>query len=99
VNAFERFRDPSHIRAWSMDEWRDALADHGFAIVHQEQLAKTMEFSNWASRHDATMQRLLRAMLSEITGEVAATLAPAEAAGSVTFRLMEGLFIARRTRT
>ena len=26
INAFERFRDPSHIRAWSMDEWREKLS-------------------------------------------------------------------------
>ena len=26
VNAFERFRDPSHLRAWTMEEWRAALA-------------------------------------------------------------------------
>ena len=25
INAFERFRDPSHLRAWTMQEWRDAL--------------------------------------------------------------------------
>src|SRR5713101_3359800 len=30
VNAFERFRDPSHLRAWTMDEWRAALKTHGF---------------------------------------------------------------------
>ena len=23
VNAFERLRDPSHLRAWTMQEWRD----------------------------------------------------------------------------
>ena len=27
VNAFERFRDPSHLRAWTMDEWRAALKE------------------------------------------------------------------------
>ena len=27
INAFERFRDPSHLRAWTMDEWRTALKD------------------------------------------------------------------------
>ena len=32
VNAFERFRDPSHLRAWTMEEWRAALKAHGFAI-------------------------------------------------------------------
>src|ERR1700682_2839586 len=25
VNAFERLRDPSHLRAWTIEEWRDAL--------------------------------------------------------------------------
>ena len=25
VNAFERFRDPSHLRAWTVEEWRAAL--------------------------------------------------------------------------
>src|SRR6202030_1056712 len=59
VNAFERFRDPSHLRAWTMEEWRTALADRGFAILHEESASKSIEFSSWASRHDATMQALL----------------------------------------
>jgi ubiquinone/menaquinone biosynthesis C-methylase UbiE len=96
MNAFERFRDPSHIRAWTMQEWRDALRQHGFAVTHEEQLAKTMEFSSWAGRHDATMQRLLRSMLAQTTPDVAAALAPADKAGELTFRLSEGVFIARR---
>ena len=25
INAFERLRDPSHLRAWPMEEWRDGL--------------------------------------------------------------------------
>ena len=96
VNAFERFRDPSHIRAWTIEEWRDALRAHGFAIAHEEQLNKTMEFASWASRHDATMQRLLRSMLAQTTPDVAAALAPADTAGELTFQLSEGVFIARR---
>jgi ubiquinone/menaquinone biosynthesis C-methylase UbiE len=96
INAFERFRDPSHIRAWPMQEWRDAFKQHGFAIAHEEQLAKTMEFSSWAGRHDATMQRLLRGMLAQTTPDVAAVLAPQDKAGELTFRLSEGVFIARR---
>ena len=42
INAFERFRDPSHLRAWTMDEWRAALKKHGFDINHEEQLYKKM---------------------------------------------------------
>jgi len=96
INAFERFRDPSHLRAWTMEEWRDALGAHGFAVSHEEQIFKTMEFTPWAARHDATMQALLHAMLTEATPAVAAALEPKETQGGMTFRLCEGLFVANR---
>jgi ubiquinone/menaquinone biosynthesis C-methylase UbiE len=96
VNAFERFRDPSHLRAWTMEEWRTALADRGFAILHEESASKSIEFSSWASRHDATMQALLKAMLAETTPAVKSFLKPEERGGETTFHLSEGLFVARR---
>ncbi len=97
VNAFERFRDPSHLRAWTMEEWRMTLKAHGFAIAHEEQLYKQMEFKSWAARHDVTMQNFLRAMLAQVTPEVKATLEPKGDGAELTFRLSEGLFIAKRT--
>jgi ubiquinone/menaquinone biosynthesis C-methylase UbiE len=93
VNAFERFRDPSHLRAWTMDEWRAALQKNRFAIAHEEQLYKKMEFKSWASRHDDTMQALLRAMLAQVTPEVKTTLDPQGSEADLTFRLCEGLFV------
>ncbi len=96
VNAFERFRDPSHLRAWTMDEWRAALKAHGFAIAHEEQMTKQMEFKSWAARHDGNMQNFLRAMLALATPEVKAVLEPQGAGADLTFRLCEGLFIAKR---
>jgi ubiquinone/menaquinone biosynthesis C-methylase UbiE len=96
VNAFERFRDPSHLRAWTTDEWREALTEHGFRIDHEEELSKTMEFATWAGRHDTDMQAFLRAMLSEMTPAVRAFLAPEQKDGALTFRLREALFIAKR---
>jgi ubiquinone/menaquinone biosynthesis C-methylase UbiE len=97
INAFERFRDPSHLRAWTMREWQDALKKARLAIEHDEQIYKKMEFKSWASRHDATMQALLRSMLAEITPAVKAALEPKGADAELTFRLCEGLFIANRT--
>jgi len=96
INAFERFRDPSHLRAWTMAEWRDALKAQELSLVHEEQIHKTMEFNPWAARHDSTMQALLRAMLIEATPAVTAALEPKEGDGGMTFRLCEGLFIVRR---
>ena len=97
INAFERFRDPSHRRAWTMQEWRNALKKAHLAIGHEEQIYKKMEFKSWASRHDATMQALLRSMLAEVTPAVKAALEPQGAGPDLTFRLCEGLFIAKRS--
>ena len=95
INAFERFRDPSHLRAWTMQEWRDALDAAGFAVEHEEQIFKKMEFKAWAARHDATMQDLLRSMLKEVTPDVRAALEPTGDGDALGFRLCEGLFIAK----
>jgi len=96
VNAFERLRDPSHLRAWTVAEWRDALKVAGLPATHEEQIYKTMEFKSWAQRYDAVMQALLRAMITQVTPEVKATLDPKGTGTELTFRLCEGLFIARR---
>jgi ubiquinone/menaquinone biosynthesis C-methylase UbiE len=96
VNAFERLRDPSHLRAWSMEEWRAAIKTAGFSLGHEEQLFKPMEFKSWAARYDDVMKRLLRAMLMQTTPEVKALLEPKGDGDALTFRLCEGLFIAKR---
>jgi hypothetical protein len=96
INAFERFRDPSHLRAWTMQEWRTALKEHGFAVTHEEELFKQMEFKSWASRHDTNMQSFLRSMLALAAPEVKNALEPKGAGSELTFRLCEGLFIASR---
>jgi ubiquinone/menaquinone biosynthesis C-methylase UbiE len=96
VNAFERFRDPSHLRAWTMEEWRKAFADAGLEVTQEEQVYKQMEFKSWAARHDGNMQNFLRAMLAQLTPETKAVLEPTGSGDTLTFRLCEGVFIARR---
>src|ERR1044071_5393656 len=96
INAFERLRDPSHLRAWTMQEWRDALSAANLSIEHEEQIYKTMEFKSWAQRYDDTMKALLRAMLTQVTPEVKKVLEPQDGADDFTFKLCAGLFIARK---
>ncbi len=96
VNAFERLRDPSHLRAWTMREWRAAIKTAGFALGHEEELFKSMEFKSWAARYDDVMKRLLTAMLTQSTADVTALLQPKGDGEALTFRLCEGLFIAKR---
>ena len=94
INAFERFRDPSHLRAWTVPEWHAALTQHGFAVAQEEVLSKEMDFAYWAGRHDATMQAYLRAMLEQARPAVKDVLAPQEKNGALTFRLSEVLLVA-----
>jgi ubiquinone/menaquinone biosynthesis C-methylase UbiE len=96
INAFERLRDPSHLRAWTMEEWRAAIKAAGFGLGHDEQIDKKMEFKSWAARYDSIMKALLHAMLTQTTPEVKAVIDPAGDGEEITFRLCEGLFIAKR---
>jgi ubiquinone/menaquinone biosynthesis C-methylase UbiE len=97
VNAFERFRDPSHLRAWTMAEWRETLTAQGFALDQVEELDKVMEFAPWAARHDRNLQAFLRAMLAHADADVRAALDPQGSGDKLTFHLREGLFVARKS--
>ena len=55
-----------------------------------------MEFKTWTARCDAVLSALLRAMLTQAAPEAKAALAPAGDGDAMTFRLREGLFVARR---
>ncbi len=96
VNAFEKLRDPSHGRCLSTDEWLAGYRAAGFTVLHHEELPKAMEFEVWAARHDANMQRFLRAMLSEVQGPAAAFLTPETTEGGTAFYLLEGIFIGKK---
>lgn len=96
INAFERFRDPSHLRAWSMDEWAGAIRAVGFDVTHQEIIPKKMMFEAWASRHDATMRAYIRALIAHCDAAVAAELQPKAEGSDLSFQLKEGLFVASR---
>lgn len=96
VNAFEKLRDPSHVRCLSMEEWQALFGEGSFAVEHAETLYKQVEFSTWAARHSDNMQRYLLAMLQQATGDAAEFLQPRLADPPVTFRLWEGILVGRR---
>lgn len=97
VNAFEKLRDPSHGRCLSVNEWLDGYAQVGLQIRHHDTSNKSMDFGFWAQRHDPTMLRYLRAMLSEVTGEAKAFLQPQFADDKASFQLYELTVIGQKT--
>jgi SAM-dependent methyltransferase len=51
MDRFERWRDPSHVRAYSFAEWRDFCAAAGLEITHTEEDRKeAYEFASWTAR-------------------------------------------------
>jgi ubiquinone/menaquinone biosynthesis C-methylase UbiE len=99
VNAFEKLRDPSHGRCWSINEWEHGFRQAGFAIQHQELLSKEMEFGPWAARMQAAPDDIIRlkAMLVQAPTAVADFLTPQISNDRITFRLTELLAVGKKS--
>lgn len=51
MDRFERWRDPSHVRAYSYTEWQALCADNRLTVIHQEDdWREPYEFSSWTAR-------------------------------------------------
>ncbi len=97
VNAFEKLRDPSHGRCWSASEWMHGFQQAGFAVQHQELLAKEMEFGSWVARMQVSPEDTvrLRAMLTQAPTAVADFLTPQISNDRITFHLTELLIVGK----
>jgi ubiquinone/menaquinone biosynthesis C-methylase UbiE len=54
VEAAEKLRDPTHVRSYSEEEWRDLVESAGFEIERVELFTKTHDFEDWLARCDCT---------------------------------------------
>jgi SAM-dependent methyltransferase len=51
LDRFERWRDPSHVRAYTFDEWRAFLEPAGLAVEHTEWVTRQpYDFDSWTAR-------------------------------------------------
>jgi ubiquinone/menaquinone biosynthesis C-methylase UbiE len=99
VNAFEKLRDPSHGRCWSVSEWEHGFRQAGFFLQHQELLSKEIAFGSWAARMQASPYDTIRlkAMLLQAPTAVADFLTPQFSNDRITFRLTELLAIGKKS--
>ena len=68
----------------------------GLTTETAETLDKRLTFETWDARHTPEMQTRLRVLLLRAPADAAEFLDPPTHTGSTTFRLREGLFVARR---
>ncbi len=51
MNRFEKWRDPSHVRAWRKSEWRRFMEAAGLTVEHEDPLShKRYDFVDWTAR-------------------------------------------------
>ncbi len=48
VNGIERWRDPSHVRAYSVSQWGGFIAGAGLELRQLSRWAKRKDFIEWA---------------------------------------------------
>ena len=54
VEEAERLRDPSHMRCYTDDEWREFVTDAGFEVEQVEFFPRKQSFDAWLERVDTT---------------------------------------------
>lgn len=95
INAFEKLRDPSHVRHQTVDEWRRHYYDAGFVLQHEESAKKAIDFAEYVARSGVAPDDVirLRAMLVQAPQGVLEFLTPIFQGDTITFHLTEAIFI------
>jgi alkanesulfonate monooxygenase SsuD/methylene tetrahydromethanopterin reductase-like flavin-dependent oxidoreductase (luciferase family) len=52
VEEAERLRDPTHVRCYSEDEWKDIVTDAGFEVEQVEHFDRRQSVDAWLERVD-----------------------------------------------
>jgi ubiquinone/menaquinone biosynthesis C-methylase UbiE len=95
-NAFEKHRDPSHVRCLTLAEWRGLIADAGLHERHVELLDKPMVLGPWADQQSVgdAIKADLKAMLLAGSPAFRTFARPQENGDDVDFVLTEAVIIA-----
>jgi ubiquinone/menaquinone biosynthesis C-methylase UbiE len=67
MNAFERLRDPSHVRALSVPEWQHLFSAEGLKPRQAQRSRKVYEFASWVAR-SATPREQIELVEESILG-------------------------------
>ncbi len=98
INALEKFRDPSHVRALTASEWLRLFAEAGFGLQATEIFRKARDFEAWAGLQTVSdsVKAELRRRLVEAPRGPAEALGPETRDGKLYFYLTEIMIVGRR---
>lgn len=90
VEAAEKLRDPTHVRSYSEEEWRELLQSAALEIERVEYFRKTHDFQDWLARCNCTGEDAVR---------VRELLAPWSSEDGTTWSDVKVIVKARRSQT
>jgi ubiquinone/menaquinone biosynthesis C-methylase UbiE len=98
VNTFEKLRDPSHMWAYTPDDWKTFLFTNGLTVIFHEEFDHTLDFDDWTARMNVPEvdRTRLRVMLLQAPEGARAWLKPAYEGTRLTFTLREAVIVGRK---
>lgn len=95
INAFDRLRDPSHVKSLSRDEWLEVFYQSSLRILHQETIEKQLDLDTWAERMNVSQDdwTRLRVMLRQAPSQVTDYFKPRVIGEGILFNLTELILI------
>jgi ubiquinone/menaquinone biosynthesis C-methylase UbiE len=98
LHEVELRRDPSHVRSYTLDEWRDAVEAAGFDIELADRRELDWDFEPWMRRMAVPEGEIqaLSALIEQSTGEAHAQLRPGRREGRLWHAYWHALIRARR---
>lgn len=61
TEAAEKLRDPSHVRSYAEEEWRELIADAGLEVERVEFFDVELDFESWFARTETPEEDAVRA--------------------------------------
>lgn len=94
LQSVELIRDPSHVRNYTLEEWKEKVTAAGFHVTDTQLFSMRMEFTSWTARSQTSQERILALkQLFEIAPSEVRDALKIELDGSFTIRTM--LLVAR----
>lgn len=98
VNNLERFRDPSHHWAYSLDDWETFFFSAGLTVSHTQIATKDTDVDEWASRLAMAGNDLIRlkALILNTPKPVTDWLKPRQIGSRLIFTVTEAVIVGRK---
>lgn len=95
-DAYERLRDPSHVRSLQLGEWVALMTASGFGDIRSERMPQHVAFGPWLQRMRCSAETAARLEAMLAAEPLHTLLSPREGADGHQFTLQEAIIVARK---